>query len=138
MNSPFRPPTADSDENFLEETLRDLYNADINPAKVIAMRNGTPLIIDWESMNFIYNAGYGSYEIALDIYIVDTQSPAWLEREEYDGQEDWSIKKYPLQLQQNILSLPERKRIFNIQQKTTEKTWLAHPAWMNDEENEEE
>ena len=43
--------------------------------------------------NFMYDAGYGSNEIPMDLVVVGKDF--WLERHEYDGSEWWEFKAMP-------------------------------------------
>lgn len=45
-----------------------------------------------DSLDFGYDAGYGSQELFGTIWFSDG---AWAERYEYDGSECWVIKEYP-------------------------------------------
>jgi hypothetical protein len=45
-----------------------------------------------DSLDFVYDAGYGSQELYGLVWFTDR---TWLEREEYDGSESWSHKKLP-------------------------------------------
>jgi prophage pi3 protein len=46
-----------------------------------------------ESLNFVYNKGYGRPEINENLIIVGYDW--WLERHEYDGAEWWEFKRQP-------------------------------------------
>ena len=43
-------------------------------------------------LNFIYDNGYGRQEVFGIVWLTDG---AWLERYEYDGAENWELKKLP-------------------------------------------
>lgn len=82
--------------NLLEETKEILKEYDKITSEVEWVGNGE-YVISWEDFEKIadveYNSGYGSQEIAGDLLVVgDTW---WLERDEYDGSEDWAFKTLP-------------------------------------------
>lgn len=53
-----------------------------------------PISDFWNSKPQIYNAGYGSQEVAMDLTIV-FKDGSWMEREEYDGSEWWVHRRCP-------------------------------------------
>ena len=82
--------------NFREETLQVLYKHGLEWNDVLwaGTENYTvPLDVLYKTMDFIYDNGYGSQEIAHDLIIVGANW--WLERHEYDGSEWWEFKEYP-------------------------------------------
>lgn len=53
-----------------------------------------PIDCFWKAKPQIYDAGYGSQEVAMDLVIV-FKDGSWLERQEYDGSEWWAYKRCP-------------------------------------------
>jgi hypothetical protein len=53
-----------------------------------------PIDCFWKAAPQVYDAGYGSQEVAMDLVIV-FKDGSWLERQEYDGSEWWAYKRCP-------------------------------------------
>ena len=88
--------------NLLKETKRVIKNNN-KKFKDILWIGGTDFYTDEnfeKILDIDYDNGFGGQEIADDLIIVG--NGWWLEREEYDGSEGWSLKEYP--------SKPEVKR----------------------------
>lgn len=88
-------------KNLLIETLDDLHNCGFTEADVrwVGSDDGG-YSLGWAefaeiAQKTVYDAGYGSADIALDLVVVgDTW---WLERSENDGSEEWVFKTIPIQ-----------------------------------------
>lgn len=83
----------DDMENLLAETIDALLENNKTVADVLWCGT-SEIYFDWEEYeklaNLIYNNGYGSPKIAIDLLIVGEDW--WLERDEYDGSEWWELK----------------------------------------------
>lgn len=83
--------------NFLEETTEVLKDNNKTWKDVVFIRNKDKQVADKEafikSMDFEYDAGFGSEEIDDELLIVG--DGWWLERHEYDGSEWWEYKECP-------------------------------------------
>lgn len=84
--------------NLLQETEQALKQRGLSPEDVLWI--GRPehnWKCDWagfvKQANFIYDNGYGSAEIPMDLVVVGKDW--WLERYEYDGAEWWEFKRAP-------------------------------------------
>ena len=82
---------------LLEETLSVLASYGKTPADVVWCGDGEDLTFSWdtfeENAQFEYDRGYGAQEVATDLKIVGEDW--WLERNEYDGSENWVFQTMP-------------------------------------------
>jgi len=89
--------------NFKTETLKvlELYNLDVDSILYVSMcPDDEVYFFKWEDFidvcDFEYDNGYGGVEINSTLIVVgDTW---WLERNEYDGSEWWTLKRPPLSI----------------------------------------
>ena len=83
---------------LLDETLSVLAIHGKTPDDVLWCGDGEFYTFDWETFNenanFEYDSGYGSQEVATDLKIVGDDW--WLERNEYDGAENWIFRTMPI------------------------------------------
>lgn len=84
---------------IVEETVEFLKKRGYSESDVlwVGSRDGE-FAMSWEDFKNKFNglkyySGYGTQEIASDLVVVGDNW--WLEREEYDGAENWAYKKYP-------------------------------------------
>ena len=86
-------------KNIVEETLKVLKDHGKAPEDVSWVgSNDGEYAMSWEDFFYrftkiVYDAGYGAQEIAQDLVVVGDNW--WLEREEYDGAENWIYKNCP-------------------------------------------
>jgi hypothetical protein len=83
--------------NLLKETLEELEFNDKKPEDVLWVGSESFGWFTWEDFAEVadkeYNSGYGSQEVATDLLVVGENW--WLERDEYDGAEQWLFKTPP-------------------------------------------
>ena len=84
--------------NFKEETLEELKERGKTWKDVKFIQGNSFTVLNSKEdflklMDFEYDSGYGSPEIATDLIIVGEDW--WLERHEYDGSEWWEYKELP-------------------------------------------
>jgi len=91
--------------NLLEETIAalELHNKSKDDVKFCQSKMGW---FSWEEFEAVarvceYDAGFGAQEIASDLVIVG--SDFWLERDEYDGSEDWAFRVAPVRSEIKIV-----------------------------------
>jgi hypothetical protein len=90
-----------SSVNFLKETIIKLAVYNRTPGDILWC--GSPRLNYWitwdqfaKAADFEYSMGYGAGPtIALDLVVVGKDF--WLERQEYDGKEWWSFRRFPEQ-----------------------------------------
>lgn len=85
---------------LLEETLEELKYLQKTPEDVdwVGTSDGE-YSVTWDEFveiakNIKYDAGYGSVYINMQLVVV-FKDQSWLEREDYDGAENWIRKKAP-------------------------------------------
>lgn len=99
-------------KNLLEETIEDISENDLSTNDIIYIgtdptRYGPYYSCDWETYqniaDFEYDNGYGGNEIPLDLIIL-FRDGSFMERNEYDGSEWWSVRR-PIAIPQDTLPL---------------------------------
>lgn len=85
--------------NIVKETVEFLKKLGYLESDVlwVGSRDGE-FAMSWEDFkdkfkDLEYDSGYGAQEIAYDLVVVGDNW--WLEREDYDGAENWVYEKYP-------------------------------------------
>lgn len=88
------------DNNFLEETIKDLESEGINPEieEVWVVDTNLKRKMSWSRFkqlaNFEYDSGFGAEKI--NVYLQIQGKDWWMERHEYDGSEWWEFKRQPV------------------------------------------
>ncbi len=85
--------------NLLEETLEDIERSGHTPEDIHWVGSfDAEYAISWEKFaeisNVEYHSGFGSAEVAGDLFVV-FHDKTWLERYEYDGSEGWRFYSPP-------------------------------------------
>ena len=87
--------------NAIEEIEDYLKNMNKSEKDIlwIGSKDGV-LAMDWDKFkskfaSVDYDDGFGAPQIASDLVVVFTDN-SWLEREEYDGAENWTFKQLPV------------------------------------------
>ena len=82
--------------NLLNETIDELNAYDKSPDDILWISDGETYC-DWNTFaklaNKEYDSGFGLSEVNLSLIVVGNDF--WLERQEYDGSEWWTFKKFP-------------------------------------------
>lgn len=98
--------------NFLEETMEFVNAAGMEPI-FIGLAN-TNVTMTWATFqkraNFLYDDGYGTNEIPLDL-IIGFPDGSFLKRGEYDGSEWWEYIE-PFKMPENCLIVEDTLRLF--------------------------
>lgn len=90
-------------ENLLQETIimLDIHGKTFEDVEWIGTREYSMPIDLFKAMaNHEYDNGFGTVEVDYDLMIVGKNW--WLEREEYDGSEEWSFKAMPVKKPEQV------------------------------------
>lgn len=86
--------------NLVKETIEDVEKNGYSESDIewVGSKDGK-YGMSWDSFKkafgkIEYDCGYGGQEVAKDLVVVGNDW--WLERQEYDGAEEWSFKKMPV------------------------------------------